>query len=348
MSSDQTTEERSLPPSQRKLKELRKKAHVSRSSDMVAGAAGAAALLYLWLETHPFIARFKGAISAITKPDRDLSVNAYDAAVILFSSAAQFVVGLFAVVMFTVIATNILVNRGFLFSLEPVKFDLGKINPAEGLKRMFSIRTAIEALKGGVKLAIFLTLSVILFAASMRAAFHVPYCDADCFATVFGGILKPIIILAIALLLLGGIIDVSIQQWLFLRQHKMTKSEAKRDHKETEGAPELRQNQRRLRGEMLEGTRRYKPEEATVFIEGADTIVGLRFVRGETPVPVVVTKAQGQNAIELKDLALDNKIPVYADDELSSSLFQQIDAGRPIKEEFFQPFIKALIALRLL
>ena len=349
MSSDETSEERSLPPSRRKLRELRKKAEIPRSADMVAGAATSAALVFLWLRGRDFIAQFKAAVLSILNLDRhDFNVTAYDAIVILFTSAAQFVGALIAVVLFTVIATNILVNRGVLFSMEPIKFNLNRVNPLEGFKRMFSIKSAMEALKSLIKIVPFLALSVLLFASSLNAAFYVPFCNADCLLSVFGGIIKPIVILAIVILLLAGVLDIGIQQWLFLRRQKMTKSEARRDHRETEGSPELRQAHRRLRGELVERPRRYAEEEATIFIAGTDTIVGVRFVRGETPVPVIVTKATGQKALDMRELALDRKIPVYTDDELSGRLFQKLEIGQSITEEFFKPFVKALVAFALL
>jgi type III secretion protein U len=349
MSSDNTSEERSLPPSRRKLRELRKKAEIPRSADMVAGAATSAALVFLWLRGRDFIAKLNAAVLSILNLDRhDFNVTAHDAVAILFTSAAQFVGALIAVVVFTVIIANILVNRGFLFSLEPIKFNLARVNPLEGFKRMFSIKSAMEALKGFIKIVPFLALSVFLFAGNLNAAFYVPFCNADCLVGVFGGMIKPIVILAIVILLLAGVLDIGIQQWLFLRRQKMTKSEARRDYRETEGSPELRQAHRRLRGELVERPRRYAAEEATIFIAGTDTIVGVRFVRGETPVPVIVTKARGQKALDMRELALDNKVPVYVDDDLSGRLFQKLEPSQSISEEFFEPFIRALAALRLL
>ncbi len=349
MSRDDTSEERSLPPSRRKLKELRKKGEIGRSADMVAGAVTSAALVFIWLQGWRFTTKFKAAVSSISSLDQqDFNSSAYTAVTILAASAGQFVGALIAVVIFTLIATNILVNRGFLFSMEPVRFDLGRVNPVQGFKRIFSIRTAIEILKNLLKVIPFLALSAILFAINMNAVFYVPYCDPDCLVAVFGSIIKPILIVAIVFFLLSGVIDIGIQQWLFLRRHKMTKSEAKRDYRETEGSPELRQAQRRLRSEIMDQARRYGPEDASIFIAGADTIVGIRFIRGETPVPLVVAKARWQRALDMKELALDSKVPVYADNELSSGLFQKLEPGQTITEEFFEPFIKALITLGLL
>jgi type III secretion protein U len=76
--------------------------------------------------------------------------------------------------------------------------------------------------------------------------------------------------------------------------------------------------------------------------------VGIRFVRGETPVPLIVTKARGQKALDIRELALDGKIPVFTDNEVSSRLFQKLEPGQLLTEEFFDGFIKALIAHRLL
>ena len=47
-----------------------------------------------------------------------------------------------------------LVQTGFLLSAEPVKPKLEKISPLKGLKRLFSVRSLVEFLKGIIKLAI--------------------------------------------------------------------------------------------------------------------------------------------------------------------------------------------------
>jgi type III secretion protein U len=148
--------------------------------------------------------------------------------------------------------------------------------------------------------------------------------------------------------LFAGLLDLNIQRWLFQRQHRMTRSEAKRDRKEDEGSPEVQSYRRRLRQGILQTSRVYSPADATIMIEGGDSIVGLRFIRGETPLPVIVCKGKGRHLLEISNIALEKKIPKYFDEEFASGLYRSHEPGGTLMDIYFEPFIKALKAVNLI
>jgi type III secretion protein U len=348
VSNSDTAEERSLPASPKKLKDLRKKGQIPRSTDMVAGASTSAALIFIWLTGDQFIQRFKLAIIDIVKTD----TSSFGSAVAKISRTLAVTLGsylaLLGVLAVSVtILVNLLVNRGFLFSLYPLKLDFSKLNPIEGFQRIFSVKTLVELVKDIFKLSIFLLISAAVLAYHLNLPFYVPFCGTDCFRTTLSSLLMPILMSAIILFLAFGVLDIGIQRWIFLRQQKMTRSEAKRERKHEEGSPEVRKYQQRIRLRILQKSSKNSLPDATIFIEGADVIVGVRFVRGETPVPVVVCKGKGRQFSEILAFAIDNKTPTYADDQLAEGLFQKVEVGSVLTEAFFEPFIKALHALRL-
>lgn len=348
MSHTDTTEEKALPATPRKLRELRKKGQIPRSADMVAGATTSAALIFLWLGGGQFIQNFKSATIAIANTDTSSFNTAADRILkILAINLGLFVIKLTVLVILVVIVTNFLVNRGFLFSMAQIKFDFGRLNLVDGFKRIFSIRSLIEISKNISKISLFLFLSSLMLIYNLNAPFYVPLCGPDCLRTTFSSLVSPILVVAIAIFFSVGILDIGIQRWLFLRQQRMTKTEAKRERKEEEGSPEVRAFQRRSRQRILQQSN-YTLADATIFMEGSDVIVGIRFVRGETPIPIVVCKARGNQFSEFFDFAIENKIPTYRDNELAEGLFQKIEPGHPLTEPFFEPFIRALQALNLL
>lgn len=345
--SNNNSEEKSLPPSEKKLKDLRKKGQISRSNDMVTGAVASVSILYIWLSGGRFIEAYKKSIGALLEVDRsDFAFAAVRMSGILAIDLGRFVAFLVLLVVVTTFLANFLINRGFLFSLEPIKLDFNKINPVEGFKRLISFRSLIDVTKNLIKIAVFLLLSVVALSFQLNGPFQVPYCGYGCFRTTFMALLTPILLIAIIMLLSFGALDIGIQRWLFLRQQRMTKTEAKRERKDQEGTPEVRTAQRRNRQRLLQAGQ-YSREDTTLFIEGSSAIVGVRFVRGETPVPIIVCKGRGRQFSDLLDFAIENKVPTYRDDEVALAMYQKLEIGSPLSEAFFEPFIKALKALRL-
>ena len=269
MSSKDTSEEKTLPASPKKLKDLRKKGQISRSNDMVAGAATTAACFFLALTEDRFSHNFRSAVDIVfdlqNTPFEFASSEAMKTLRVLLGSYLALLV---TVVVSVVIVTNIVINRGFLFALDPIKFDLNKLNPVEGIQRIFSVRTAVELAKNVVKIALLFSLCLAALSGGLNAAFSIPFCGILCVGPVANQIARPMIIIAVTIFIFAGLIDVVLQRWLFMRDQRMTKTEAKRERKDEEGSPEVRTMQRRLRRRLLQQFSRYTEADATIFIEG--------------------------------------------------------------------------------
>lgn len=346
MSSGQdTSEEKTLPPSAKKLKDLRKKGRISRSSDMVSGVTTTVICIYLGLTTNWFFENFRVTVAALSSLQNAPFYFAADATRrALTTSFGYYLAILLTIVVSVVVVTNMIVNRGILFSMDPMKLDLSKLNPVEGFKRIFSMRSAVELSKNLIKTGLLFSFSLIALASGLRATFLVPFCGIDCVAPTVKQIAYPMITVAMVIYLLGGLIDVALQNWLFRRDQRMTKTEAKRERKDEEGSPEVRTMQRRLRTILLQRASKYTVVDATIFVEGFSTAVGIRFVRNETPLPIIVCKGRGSLASDLLYVAQAQRTPVHFDDELATRLAQRSEIGSTLREEFFEGFISALKA----
>jgi type III secretion protein U len=91
----------------------------------------------------------------------------------------------------------------------------------------------------------------------------------------------------------------------------------------------------------------YGPADATIMIEGSNSIVGVRFIRGETPIPLIVCKGRGSQLAKIADIAVEKKIPKYFDEELASGLYRSHEPGGTLGELYFERFISALKAVKL-
>jgi type III secretion protein U len=337
-----STEERSLPPTPKKLLEARKKGQIVHSFDMVAGVTTSAVLLVLWSSTDDLTARlgiaFTRFAEATLLPFQQATGTVSG---VLADSVRPFAAKLVLVSVGGSVLANLIIARGFLFTLEPVKPRLDNLNPVSGLKRMFALRGFLELIKSLIKTVLLVGFCVGTALLGLNAVLRAPVCELTCVGPLFAAMIRPLLVIAVIVLLCAGMIDIVVQRWLFQRQMRMTPSELKRERKDQEGIPEIRTAQRRGRQELMQSSQ-LGVDAATLFIEGEEVVVGLRYVRGETPVPRLVCKGRGIRGRHLLALGQDAGTPKVSDAELAAVLDRRVEPGNFITEEFFNPVAKAL------
>src|SRR5206468_799521 len=142
------------------------------------------------------------------------------------------------------------------------------------------------------KIAILVAVFATILPSWLQPLFEMPACGEGCVAPVLVAILKPVMLAAALVFLTLGIVDVILQYRLLLRDMRMTRTEQKREHKDNEGDPLLRGERRRLFAEMLQQAASFGIRKASVAVVDGDRIVGLRYVRGETALPMVAANAR--------------------------------------------------------
>ncbi len=338
-----TSEEKTLPPSKKKLLDARKKGQVPRSKDFTSGVALAGALGYLMLGGSAIL----GAAIAMIEKSADVAAGDFTLGVaallpVMGHAAMQAVLPLLVIVPAAVILSSIGVLQGIPFAIDPIVPKMEKINPAEGFKRLFQMRSLIELLKSLVKLTLIVSAFGVILAYGLNALLLMPSCGVDCVRSVFRHLSMPLFGTAAGLFLLAGLADVGLQRWLFLRDQKMSVSEAKRERKDMDGDPHLRRERRRIMREAVRLAGGLGLRRATIVIhDGGATTVGLRYKIHDMPAPVVVCRAQGERGHALLSEALQAQLPMAEDAELAANLCR-VPLGHGIPERLFRPVALAL------
>lgn len=339
-----TGEEKKLPPSRKKLRDAREKGQVARGQDMVTATTTLAALAYLWLRREGIEDRLARALTLPAEMvDRPFLQAAQTLAAGLVRLGAEIVLPLAALVIAVGVVANVLVAGGPVFAIEPVLPRGDKINPANGLKRVFSLRSLLEILKSVVKAAcLFLAVGLTVYA-GLGLLVQASSCGVPCLGLAFDGVMKPLLLAAVGVLLAAGVVDVGLQRWLFRRELRMTETESKRERKETEGDPLIRSARRRRHRELADGTVRVGMRHATLLVvDRAGTAAALRYVRGETPVPLLVAKGRGARALGLFEEAAERALPLHEDPFLAEALARRTAPGTFVPQDLFDSVATAL------
>jgi type III secretion protein U len=344
----QESEEKRLPASGKKLREARRKGKVPQSRDLVAGFTIFAALAYLFY-AWPFISdRLFEVVRMVAAWDGNAFGETSKLAirqvfVALFASVAPLAVIVAAMaVVFGMIAT-----RGPVFALDPLKPQFEHINPANGFKRLVSLRNLVEFTKSLIKVLFLALLLAVILLAWLQPLFETPACGSSCIKPMILTIVAPLAIAAALAFILIGLLDVPIQRWLFLRDMRMTRTEYKREQKDLEGDPLIRQELRRQRHEAVARMVRLGIGHAVLTLVGDGRLIALRYVPGETPVPIIVAKEQGRAAAELLVTARELDCPIVEDAELVAAMFAKSRTGEYLDASLFSPVVRHLVRLRL-
>ncbi|MEH2628713.1 type III secretion protein U [Bradyrhizobium sp. AZCC 1719] len=341
------SEQKSLPPSTKKLQDARKKGKISHSHDFVSAVGAVAAIAYLWAFSASIVGLWRDVLLlAVGMQNEPFQVALPQLGAALIALCWRTVVPLLTVAVAAAILANLIINRGLLFSLVPMTPDLEHINPFTGFKRIFALRNWIELAKTVVKGVLLGSTFVIVLAGTLNTLVRLPICGEGCIGFVFGSMAQLLLGIGIAFLLTTGLIDILLQRWLFLREMRMTITESKRELQDQEGNPLVRSARRRQREQQAQEPA-IGPRHATLFVRGDGVVIGLRYIRGETSVPIVVCRASGAAAQSLLDIAASARIPVVPDAALARGLRRKPRLGSAIASQQFERVARAMLAAGL-
>ena len=249
---------------------------------------------------------------------------------------------LFLLILFGVMAVHFL-QTGFLLSAFPLTPNLNKLNPLQGIKRMFSVNTVYETIKGILKVII---LSIILYLMLKKEVFNLPMLvDMNMPAIVdfsFAQIKKLVMISAIVLTVFAAA-DFAFQRWNFSRDLKMTKEEIKEEMKEVEGNPMIKARIRSIQREMARRRMMQEVPKADVIITNPTHFaVGLKYDVTNMGAPKVIAKGTNLIAEKIREIAKKSNVPIIENKPLARELFK-LDINQEIPEIFYKA-VAAILA----
>jgi len=225
---------------------------------------------------------------------------------------------------------------GLKISTKPLIPKIERFDIVKGIKKMFSIRSFVEALKALLKASFLFMVLYVGVKNRLPLFLDIPKVDPhkgfDIVLTMFFQLSMK---LGLALLALG-IFDYGFQKWQFSKSIKMTKQEVKDEFKQTEGDPLVKQRIRRQQVKIARNRMMSKVPEADVVITNPTHFaVALQYDREKMGAPVVVAKGAGYVAQRIKDVAREADVPIIENKPLARGLYHSVEIGQEIPEELY-------------
>jgi flagellar biosynthetic protein FlhB len=237
-----------------------------------------------------------------------------------------------------------LVQVGPMFVPGKLKPDFSKINPFNGIKRIFSTSTLVELTKSIVKIVILAWIIYQYFVSGLKTYAQMIYVDVGhAFSQIMSACFSMGVMIGLALIAFAAV-DVLYQWWKFEKDLRMTKQEVKEENKQTEGDPQIkgkiRQKQRKMSAmRMMQRV----PEADVVVTNPTHFAVALRYKESEDKAPVVLAKGQDFLAQRIKALAKEHKISIVENKPVARALYAGCEVGDEIPPEMYQAIADILI-----
>ena len=335
----QSDQNKSEPPTPFKLSKARQKGSVARGLDLGFATSLAAFAGYLWI----FGPRLVGAIELAARrtlvsastlasgPNESLEVVGLQLATIVQPMAF-----LFGAVFLTVLVFEI-VQTGFVFSFSPLSPDLGKLNPVNGFKRVFSARQLFETGKNIFKLCLYSALALLTIL-DARKLLIPSISDAGGLSDALGRTALRLLALFVGAAVIVAAIDQLIARQNFLKRMRMSRQEMRQENRDSEGDPRFKQRRRQIHREYA------KLSKSLRNIRGADVLItnpthyaiALSYDPRTMGAPKVVAQGADQTALRLKRMAFVYGVVTVENRELAKSLYHRCEIDREIPETHFR------------
>ena len=224
------------------------------------------------------------------------------------------------------------------FKLNPARLD-----PFEGLGRIFSTQTLTELAKNILKVIIVFGVGIVYVVGLVgqisvlsRQDFH------QALSNSLGLIQTGLFLLLLPVLVVAAV-DVVIQWFNFSNRMKMSQEEMKQEMKESEGSPELKNRLRQRQRQIATSRMMSALEKADVVLANPDHYsVALRYDAEKMRAPIVVAKGMDEMALLIQRLANENQVPVARIPPLARLLHKHLKVGEPIPAPLFEVVAKVL------
>jgi type III secretion protein U len=329
-----TTEEKKHLPTLRKLQQLRtREGQVPRSKDFPSSFSLTVTIIYIMLNFGTIkqqIMAFFDIYDIIFKNVDEISLLGIFVSGI--SNVFSIVTPIFLIASMSYIAASILQTRGLVVSFKSITPKADKINPVEGVKRIFGRHGVSESLKIILKIILVSLAIYIILRWGLNSLFWSPTCEEACVLQTTIYMVVAIIIAVLIIYMIIGSIDIWISKILFMQDNKMTESELKRETKDELGSKELRQARGTLRREAAKNPAVRGFGKATVIVHNGQALVGLAYHPEKYDIPIVVGKQYGE---EVKAILLEAKgkgVPVIDNLDYLNDLMKYTKVGEPVPQ----------------
>lgn len=324
-----------------RLSDVRQKGDTPLSRELVQGGVLFCAAVMLMFCGEWLIESFAEVMRRGLRVDlADREVDQIPGICLEIAQAVLVVLPPFATLLLTLVGATLLLGYGQIgvrWSREVLGFKLEKLNPMNGLKRLFSPQSLVRTAFAAFKLSIIIGVLWFVLADRVPVLLRLHEQPFAAAAAEIGGLALTLLLWVGAIVSGLALADLAWQRFDFQQRNMMTKTEVEDERKRSEGDPAIKARQRRARNELLRQRMIAELPKADVVVTNPTHFsVALRYDRKRDAAPVVVAKGVDELALTIRTIAKEHGVPLMEDPPLARALFRAVKVGQTVPEKFYQ------------
>jgi flagellar biosynthetic protein FlhB len=324
--------EKTEPASPKRIEDARKKGQVPRSHELTTFASLMAGLIAVFVLAPDIYAAMKEImVKSFTFSRSDLVSTKLmqESLVQALGAALVALLPVFAAVALVAILVPILIG-GWIFSMEALGPSFGKLNPAAGIGRMFSVRTIVETIKTVLKSALIGGVAGWILWDEKEQFISLISMPPDSGFLMMWQMMKYTLLMTVSGMAVIVLIDVPYQLWDYYKGLRMTKEDVRQENKESEGDPHVKGRIRQLQREAARKRMMAEIPKANVVVTNpTHYAVAIQYDEAMRA-PKIVAKGSFLLAERIIDLAKEHKVTVVRTPPFARALYHHAQLGEEI------------------
>lgn len=330
-----------------KLEKAREKGQVSKSADVVSAVVFIVAVVYLSSRgVETVLEQFKFDQMLLLKSWRMDPGGARHWPLIAGALKGTFfwLAPFLVTIMIAALLANLL-QTGIVLSLDPVMADISRLNPVNGFKKVFSMRTLFDTARACVKLVLLVLTAYYALIALAPQFYNLSGLSPLGYVHTLLGDMASLGLKMAMILGLIALADLLFTKREFAKQMRMSKREIKDESKNRDGDPRVRARMRELRNEARKRSQSLQQTKNAdvVLTNPTHVAVALRYVHGEMDSPQVIAKGAGHLAAVMRQVAARNNIPVVRSPSLARKLFKELEIEHYVPPHMFVEVARIIV-----
>ena len=330
----------------RRRSEARKKGKVARSVEIEHAAVLLGSLLILWAAGPSLMEALLGvcrrSFGGLVHPEFNVSSATQLLTSVMISvlvPVAPILIGMAAVSAFAGYG-----QVGLQITGEVLDFNIEKLDPVNGMMRLFSLRSVTNLIVSSLKIIAILGIGYLTIRSHLPSILGLHHATPTimfstlCMATLDLGLRVGILLALIAAA------DYGYQRWQYERDLRMSKDEVKEEQKLLEGNPEVEARIRRMQITLSRSRMLRNVKKADVVVRNpTHYAVALKYDPAKAAAPIVLAKGADYLALRIVELAREHGVHTVHDAPLAQALYKTVEVGEVIPEKLYRAVARLLL-----
>ena len=331
----QKTEE----PTQKKLDDSRKKGQVPSSREVNNWFMILAGTIIVAMIAPSMSTDIKGVLLKFLAAPHAIPVEAGSLVDILGQTATEigFIMVIPILLLLVAAFSSTMVQNGLVVAVDRIQPKLERASPMAGAKRLFSLKSVVEFLKGVAKITIVGAIATMLMLPSFEGLDQIVRMEIGGAANLLHALVSKLLFGVLAVVTIIAAIDFLYQRFEHMKQMRMSRQEIKDEYKQTEGDPVIKQRLRQVRHERArQRTMAAVPDASVIITNPTHFAVALKYELDDMEAPVLIAKGQDFLALKIREVAEEHDIPIVENPPVARALYANVEVDQEIPQEHFK------------